>query len=120
MLLYSFWRNRSGNFALAFAVAFPALIAAIGAVLDVTNIVSARASLQNALDAAILASSRLKDKGKSRDATFQAFFTANISGSQDVTDPVAVLKVEETATAIKSTGTATADVVLNFIWIFGV
>ncbi len=119
MLFEAFWRSRRGNFAMMLALAFPAIIGAIGSAVDITNMVSARSTLQNALDAAMLASSRLEDKGKSRDQIFQGFFAANMADSTDLKNPTATLIIEESATFIKATGKAKADVQLYFVWLFG-
>lgn len=119
MLFRRFWRSRRGNFAIMFAMVFPALIAAVGAALDVTNIVTARANLQSALDAGMLAASRLEDKQQSREEVFQSFFKANVAGNQELKNPAATIAIEESVTSIKAHGKATADVVLHFVWIFG-
>lgn len=119
MLVKRFIVAEGGHFAIMFSVLLPLLIAAVGLAVDVSNIISARASLQSALDAAMLASSRLEEKNRSREDVFHSFFTANVAGNEELVRPEASITISESATAITTNGTATADVMLYFAWIFG-
>jgi Flp pilus assembly protein TadG len=119
MLLNRFWRSKSGNFAMMFAIALPAILAAVGLALDVSNLMTARSNLQNALDSAVLAASRLADASSSRTDAFNGFFRANIANRTDLANATAQLKVEQGINSIKTTATADADVTLNFGFLFG-
>lgn len=119
MLVNRFWRSKSGNFAMMFAIALPAVLAAVGLALDVSNLMTARSTLQAALDSAVLASSRLADTSGSRTEAFDGFFRANVSNRSDLVNASAELTVDQSLNSIKSSATARADVVLNFGFMFG-
>lgn len=119
MLVNRFWRSKSGNFAMMFAIALPAVLAAVGLALDVSNLMTARSTLQAALDSAVLASSRLADTSGSRTEAFDGFFRANISNRSDLVNASAELTVDQSLNSIKSSAIARADVVLNFGFMFG-
>jgi Flp pilus assembly protein TadG len=119
MLVTRFWRSTSGNFAMMFAVSLPVMLTGVGFALDVSNLMTAKSNLQNALDSAVLAASRLADKSTSRDDLFDGYFKANTSGQGNLVNPSAHLTVEQGVNYIKTTATATADVALNFSFVFG-
>lgn len=119
MLVNRFWRSKSGNFAMMFAIALPAVLAAVGLALDVSNLMTARSTLQSALDSAVLASSRLADTSGSRTDAFNGFFRANVSNRNDLINASAELTVDQSVNSIKSSALARADVVLNFGFMFG-
>ncbi|MEI5677456.1 VWA domain-containing protein [Mesorhizobium sp. CGMCC 1.15528] len=119
MLVTRFWRSTSGNFAMMFAVSLPVMLTGVGFALDVSNLMSAKSSLQNALDSAVLAASRLADKSTSRDDLFDGYFKANTNGQGSLVNPSAHLTVEQGVNYIKTTATATAEVALNFSFVFG-
>jgi Flp pilus assembly protein TadG len=114
-----FWLSKSGNFAIMFAILLPVLLAAVGFALDVANLMKARSDLQNALDSAVLAASRLSDKTGTRNDTFNAFFTTNVANKPALVNAKAKLVVEQSVNHIRTTATADADVALNFAFIFG-
>lgn len=114
-----FCTSTSGNFAIMFAILLPVLLAAVGLALDLTNMMKARSDLQNALDSAVLAASRLSDMTGSRQDTFNAFFTTNTAGRPALKNPSAKLEIEQTVNSIKSTATAHADVDMTFGFMFG-
>ncbi|CAN7216461.1 pilus assembly protein [Aminobacter sp. LjRoot7] len=118
-MLKRFWQSRSGNFAMMFAIMLPVLLAAVGFALDVANLMKARSDLQNALDSAVLAASRLSDQAGTRQDTFNAFFATNVANKPALVNAKAKLVVEQTVNEIKTTATADADVALNFAFIFG-
>lgn len=118
-MLKRFWQSRSGNFAMMFAIMLPVLLAAVGFALDVANLMKARSDLQNALDSAVLAASRLSDQAGTRNDTFNAFFTTNVANKPALVNAKAKLVVEQSVNHIKTTATADADVALNFAFIFG-
>ncbi|MDH4988343.1 pilus assembly protein [Aminobacter anthyllidis] len=97
----------------------PVLLAAVGFALDVANLMKARSDLQNALDSAVLAASRLSDQTGTRNDTFNAFFATNIANRPSLINAKAKLVVEQSVNHIKTTATADADVKLNFAFIFG-
>jgi Flp pilus assembly protein TadG len=119
MLLKRFWRSTGGNFGMMLAVALPAVLGAVGLAVDVTNLLTARTNLQNALDSAVLAASRLMDGSQSRKAAFDGFFAANIHGRNGLEGAEADLSVEEGVNYIKTSATAHADVKLHFAFLFG-
>lgn len=119
MLVTRFWRSTSGNFAMMFAVSLPLVLTGVGFALDVSNMMTAKSNLQNALDSAVLAASRLADKSTSRDDLFNGYFKANTSEQGNLVNPTAHLTVEQGVNYIKTTATASADVALNFGFVFG-
>ncbi|MEP9371119.1 pilus assembly protein [Mesorhizobium sp. KR1-2] len=119
MLINRFWRSQSGNFAMMFALSLPAVFAGVGLALDISNLMTAKSNLQNALDSAVLAASRLADASTSRTDVFNGFFKANISGKRELLNASAELKVDQAINSIRTSATATADVALNFGFIFG-
>ncbi|WP_353642023.1 pilus assembly protein TadG-related protein [Mesorhizobium sp. WSM2239] len=100
-------------------VTLPATLGAAGLAIDVTNLLTARTNLQNALDSAVLAASRLMDGSKSRQEAFDGFFAANIYGRNGLENAEADLSVEEGVNYIKTSATAHADVNLHFAFLFG-
>ncbi|RUM96430.1 pilus assembly protein [Pseudaminobacter arsenicus] len=119
MLIQRFWHSRSGNFAMMFAISFPAVLAGVGLALDVANLIAAKSNLQNALDSAVLAASRLQDASSSRQDAFDGFFAANIAGNHYLENAEAEFAVDPGINSIRTTATAHADVSLNFAFIFG-
>ncbi|WP_411033476.1 vWA domain-containing protein [Shinella sp. BYT-45] len=106
-LVTRFLGDRSGNFAMMTAFAFPVMLAAGGVAMDLTNMVLAKAELQDAVDSAALAaaSALSNDKKSVNDAKAIAlsFFKTQMSGPQaDGAQPggaAATVNVEETAKA---------------------
>jgi len=128
MLVNRFLRSESGNFAMMFAISAPAILAAVGLALDVTNMITARSSLQNALDSAVLAASRLADPSAtqtggsqplSREEIFDRYFEANVTGKNGLLKATAKLTVEPGINYIKTSATAQAEVPLTFGFFFG-
>ncbi len=119
MLLTRFWRSDAGNFGMMLAAGLPAILGAVGLAIDVSNLLTARTNLQNALDSAVLAASRLMDGSQSREESFDGFFAANIQGRNGLENAEADLSVEEGVNYIKTSATAHADVKLHFAFLFG-
>ncbi|NGO52451.1 pilus assembly protein [Allomesorhizobium camelthorni] len=119
MLLKRFWRSTAGNFSMMMVVGLPAILGAAGLAIDVANLLTARTNLQNALDSAVLAASRLMDGSQSRKEAFDGFFAANIYGRNGLESAEAELSVEEGVNSIKTSATAYADVKLHFAFLFG-
>ncbi|WP_442577353.1 pilus assembly protein [Mesorhizobium sp. ASY16-5R] len=114
-----FLRSTSGNFAMMFAIASPAVLFAVGFGIDVTNLMSAKSDLQASLDAAVMAASRLGAANISRKDKFDAYFSSNVADKNLLRDPTATLAVNETLVDIRNVGTATSHVDLKFMGLFG-
>jgi Flp pilus assembly protein TadG len=119
MLLKKFWRSTSGNFALVLGLGLPAIIAAVALAVDVSTVMKAKGSLQNALDAANLASSHLGDIDVTRNDAFDRYFQANVAGHGELSNARATLTVDKGVNFIRTKAVATADVNLNFAFLFG-
>jgi len=119
MLLNKFWRSTSGNFALLLGMGLPAILTAVAFAADVSTIMRAKGNLQNALDAANLASSHLGDIDVTRTDAFDRYFQANIAGHGELTNAQATLTVDKGINYVKTKAVASADVNLNFAFLFG-
>lgn len=119
MLLNKFWRSTSGNFALVLAMGLPAILAAVAFATDVSTMMRAKGNLQNALDAANLASSHLGDLDITRTDAFDRYFQANIAGHGELANVQATLTVDRGVNFVTTKAVASADVNLNFAFLFG-
>ncbi|WP_027062649.1 pilus assembly protein [Mesorhizobium loti] len=119
MLFDDFWRSRSGNFALMMGLALPAILAAIGFATDVTTIMRAKVDLQSSLDAATLASSHLTDSEADRKAAFDRYFQVNVANHGELSNAKVTLSVDKGLNYVKTKAVASADVALNFAFLFG-
>ncbi|UCI18102.1 pilus assembly protein [Mesorhizobium sp. B2-1-8] len=119
MLLNRFWRSKSGNFALLMGLGLPAILSAVAFATDVSTMMRAKSNLQNALDAANLASSHLGDLDITRTDAFNRYFQANIVGHGELVNAQATLTVDKGVNFIKTKAVASADVNLNFAFLFG-
>ncbi|BCM18452.1 pilus assembly protein [Mesorhizobium sp. J8] len=119
MLLRRFWRSRRGNFSLMLAVGVPAMLGAVAFATDVSTLMRAKSNLQNALDAANLASSHLGDAEVTRADAFNRYFQANIASHDELSNAKATLTVDRGVNFVKTRATASADVNLNFSFLFG-
>ena len=119
MLLNKFWRSTSGNFTLVLGLGLPAILTAIAFATDVSTLMRAKSNLQNALDAANLASSHLGDLDITRNDAFDRYFQVNIAGHGELGNAKATLTVDRGINFIKTKAVATADVNLNFAFLFG-
>ncbi|TPM05801.1 hypothetical protein FJ960_11645 [Mesorhizobium sp. B2-3-11] len=119
MLLNRFWRSKSGNFALLMGLGLPAILSAVAFATDVSTIMRAKSNLQNALDSANLASSHLGDLDITRTDAFNRYFQANIAGHGELVNAQATLTVDKGVNFIKTKAVASADVNLNFAFLFG-
>jgi Flp pilus assembly protein TadG len=83
-LLGRFLRNKSGNFAIAFAFTSVAIFLSVGLAVDYSRSVGQRTRVNNALDAASLATARalsigeISDTGSAAEDYFKAVFAANL------------------------------------------
>jgi Flp pilus assembly protein TadG len=114
-MLNKFLRCRRGNFALMSALLLPVMLTAVGLAVDYTNLSGARAKLQSALDAALLAASRLKDSNESRTSVFDAVLGANLDNEPVVLSYAGTLTVTKGANYIKTEGRLTARIELFFL-----
>ncbi|RUW44359.1 MULTISPECIES: pilus assembly protein [unclassified Mesorhizobium] len=119
MLLNRFWRSKSGNFALLMGLGLPAILSAVAFATDVSTMMRAKSNLQNAIDAANLASSHLGDLDMTRTDAFDRYFQANIAGHGELVNAQATLTVDRGVNFIKTKAVASADVNLNFAFLFG-
>ncbi|TPL76568.1 hypothetical protein FJ941_25085 [Mesorhizobium sp. B2-3-13] len=119
MLLNRFWRSKSGNFALLMGLGLPAILSAVAFATDVSTMMRAKSNLQNALDSANLASSHLGDLDITRTDAFNRYFQANIAGHGELVNAQATLTVDKGVNFIKTKAVASADVNLNFAFLFG-
>ncbi|MER9066968.1 pilus assembly protein [Mesorhizobium sp. M0902] len=119
MLFDKFCRSKSGNFALMLAFGLPAVLTAVAFAVDVSTLMRAKVSLQNALDAANLASSHLGDIEASRKDVFDRYFQTNVAGHSELRNAEATLTVERGLNYIQTKAVAMADVNLNFAFLFG-
>ncbi|MEO5755698.1 MAG: pilus assembly protein [Mesorhizobium sp.] len=119
MLLKKFWHSKSGNFALMLGLGLPAILTAAAFAIDVSTIMRAKGNLQNALDAASLASSHLGDLDITRNDAFDRYFQANIAGHGELGNAQATLTVDKGINYINTRAVASADVNLNFAFLFG-
>ncbi|WP_256749638.1 pilus assembly protein [Mesorhizobium sp. Mes31] len=119
MLLNKFWRSTSGNFTLVLGLGLPAILTAIAFATDVSTLMRAKSNLQNALDAANLASSHLGDLDITRNDAFDRYFQVNLAGHGELGNAKATLTVDRGINFIKTKAVATADVNLNFAFLFG-
>ncbi|TPJ41744.1 hypothetical protein FJ434_15340 [Mesorhizobium sp. B2-5-13] len=119
MLLNRFWRSKSGNFALLMGLGLPAILSAVAFATDVSTMMRAKSNLQNALDSANLASSHLGDLDITRTDAFNRYFQANIAGHGELVNAQATLTADKGVNFIKTKAVASADVNLNFAFLFG-
>ncbi|MER9301706.1 pilus assembly protein TadG-related protein [Mesorhizobium sp. M0293] len=119
MLLNKFWRSTSGNFTLVLGLGLPVILTAVAFATDVSTLMRAKSNLQNALDAANLASSHLGDLDITRNDAFNRYFQANIVGHGELGNAQATLTVDKGVNFVKTKAVATADVNLNFAFLFG-
>lgn len=119
MALRRFWRSEAGNFAIMFAIALPALIGVVGLALDFGTMVKARTKLQSALDAAVLAASRIADDDAQREDTFHRYLRVNLANAPDLGAIDAGIAFDRGLNYIHSRGTATADMNLHFAFLWG-
>lgn len=115
----SLWRDRGGNFSIAFAVTLPVLLGAVGLAVDIATLTKGHSRLQEAVDAAVLAASRINDKAVSRKDIFQDFLAANLASEPTLKDVSSDIDVDTGLNYIATTGWAQAEVELNLGYLFG-
>jgi len=117
--LRSFWQSRDGTYAVAIAVTLPLLLGAIGFAIDIGTMSKAKRQLQDSLDAAILAASRIDDDADSRQKVFSDYFAANLADRSHFKTVEARLSIDRGLNYITTTATAKGEVDLNFAFVFG-
>jgi len=119
MSLRSFLHSTDGNFASMTAILLPVLLGVTGLAVDYGTMSKSHAKLQTAVDAAVLAASRINDKTIDRDKVFEDFLAANIGGSGGIRNVASKLEIDQGINFISTTGTASADVHLFFAGVLG-
>lgn len=119
MLLRNFLHSTGGNFASMTAIMLPVLLGVTGLAVDYGTMSKAHSKLQTAVDAAVLAASRINDKTIDREKVFADFLAANVGGSGGITNVVSRLEIDQGVNYISTTGTASADVGLFFARLLG-
>lgn len=114
-----FLRSRRAHMGMMTALLLPVMFGAVGLAIDVATMVRAQSKLQNSLDAALLASSRIRDQSSSRREVFDGFFEANMVNARELRNVALDFDVDEGLNYIGTTATAHADVDLNFAFLFG-
>jgi len=106
---------KRGNFAMITAILAPALLASAGLAVDYVNLASAKAELQNSVDAAVIAVSRKDVADQDRSAVFGEMLSAQLASNAHIT--LIDKKVEQTVGAnfIRTDARATASVPLMFM-----
>ena len=115
MLARRFFADTKANFAMMFALVAPVLVLSVGMAVDVSMIARSKTTMQSALDAAVLAASRLRDANQTRDEVFEDFLAANLVGETMLYDVDAQLSVDNGLNYIQTHATATAKVRLSFM-----
>lgn len=110
MSLRDFLHSTEGNFASMTAVMLPALLGAIGLAVDYGTMTTAHSKLQTAVDAAVLAASRINDKALDREEVFRNYLAGNLAGQTRLANVVSSLEIDQGINYISTTGTASADV----------
>lgn len=119
MLLRNFLHSAEGNFASMTAIMLPVLLGTVGVAVDVGTMTSAQSKLQTAVDAAVLAASRINDKALDREQVFRNYLAGNLVGETRLGNVVSSLEVDQGINYISTTGTAAAEVDLFFAAFLG-
>lgn len=119
MLFRRFLRKTDGNFTTMTAAILPAMMAAIGLAADYGTLSAAHSKLQTAVDAAVLAASRINDKTLDREQVFSDYLAGNLIAETRISNVVSGLEIDQGINYISTTGSASADVELYFTGIFG-
>ncbi|MBB4566520.1 vWA domain-containing protein [Rhizobium leucaenae] len=114
-------RDRAGNFGILTALAIPVLAAAAGVAVDVSNMAVSDSQLQEATDAAALATATALANGSATTSNAQQLATDFVTGQMSNylsgdTSAISALKAGTTATVTKTTdssGNASYSVVVN-------
>jgi len=118
-MLRAFLRSTSGNFAVVFAVALPAIMASVGLAVDYANLTDVKTRLQSAADAGVQAASREGASEAQRNEIFSAFLQANLR-KNGVSITSSGIDIEAGINHLSISGHVTADVDLYFMDRMGV
>lgn len=120
-LLARFRRDRRGNIAIIFALSLLPILSFVGAAVDYSMAVRARAKLMSALDTAVLvatAYTEITKTASTAQSDAQAMFAAQMS-AYNMTSTSLTITVTDSVTTRTATGTATASVTTYFMGILG-
>ena len=120
--LKKFWRSRSGNVAIIFALSLVPIAVAAGAGLDLARAMMVRARLTQALDAAGLAVGGASGSGLSQSqlqTLAQQYFNANYKEDKTLGTPAAVSVTISGQTATLSSRVAMPTVLVRVADLFG-
>lgn len=115
----SLWQDRKGNFSMMLAISLPVILGSVGMAVDVATISKGQSRLQDAVDAAVLAASRINDKAISRKDLFQDFLAANLASEPSLLNVDSDIEIDTGLNYIETKGWATAEIDLNFGFLFG-
>jgi Flp pilus assembly protein TadG len=110
-----FLQDRSGQFALMFGISLPVMLLSAGLAVDTTRMMAAKTALQNNVDAALLAATRLNDRDQSRESYFDTYLAALIEADPTISNLDTDFDAEIGANFIRTEATATADVALTIM-----
>lgn len=119
MLINRFLKSTDGNFAMMFAVLLPVTLGAVGVAVDFASMSRAHSKLQNAVDSAVLAASRINDKNLDRKQIFRDYLDANLLSEPELKVLEAKLEIETGINFISTVGSAYAELDLNFPIFYG-
>lgn len=119
MRMREFWHSTQGNFGMMFALTLPVMLASVGLAIDVGTMTQAHSKLQNAVDAAVLAASRIHDKDVDREEVFKDFLNMNIADDPVLGSLQASLDIDRGINYISTKGSVRAEVQLYFPMFFG-
>lgn len=118
MTLTDILAARKGNFGVIAALVLPVLLGAGGLAVDASNMFSAKAALQESLDAATLAASNLANSEAERRAIFERTLDANSRNGGTLLDVEGQIDFDKGANYLSAKSTATAEVKLVFMSAF--
>ena len=105
-MFMTFWKSRSGNFSMLFALVLPVLLGAVAVSVDFAKLTTAHSKVQNAVDAAVLAASRINDKALSREQVFQDYLLANLETESQLFNIKGEIEIDTGLNYISTKGTA--------------
>ena len=114
MMIRSFLRSTSGNFAMMFAGVLPVMLGAIGMAVDTANLLNVKTQLQNAADVGVLVASREGATEAQRRNLFTQYLHANVGGD-GVTIASSDIVIDAGINQLRVDGLVTANVRLFFL-----
>ncbi len=114
----SFAKDRSGNFAVIFAISLVPLVMGVGLAVDYTRLLAAKSDMQNALDIALLSTTKDIAQGKITASNAQSavkrFFDANINANRYDLSSIQIVNFKFDPATIKISADVKTDVELAF------